>query len=86
MYRHFGIAAVPYASLQASIDTKDRPWNNRGTADVGFKAVRAIGGASIEAGVAQRFQREFKSGRQTTEPVIFANLWVGWNPSATLPR
>lgn len=86
VYRHFGIAAVPYASLQASIDTKDRPWNNRASADVGFKAVRAIGGASIEAGVAQRIQRQFQSGQQTSEPVTFVNLWVGWNPSATVSR
>jgi len=86
VYRHYGIAAVPYTSLQASIDTKDRPWNNRATADLGFKAVRAIGGAAIEAGVAQRTQRQFQSGQQTSEPVMFVNLWVGWNPSATLSR
>jgi len=86
VYRRYGIAAVPYGSLQASIDTKDRPWNNRATADVGFKAVRIIGGTAIEAGVAQRIQRQFNNGQHTSEPVVFVNLWVGWNPSATLPR
>ena len=84
VYRFYGIAAVPYASLQGSIDTKDYSWNNRATADVGFKAVRALGGAVVEAGVAQRMQREFKSGNQSTEPVMFVNLWVGWNPTTPL--
>jgi hypothetical protein len=86
VFRVKGIAAVPYGSVRVSIDTKDRPWENRATSDAGVKVVRAITGGTIEAGVAQRFQRELKSGRQASEPVAFVNLWIGWNPSATGSR
>jgi hypothetical protein len=86
VFRVKGIAAVPYASLGASFDSKGRPWENRARSDAGVKLVRAITGGVIEAGVAQRFQRELKSGHQTSAPVVFVNLWIGWNPSTTSLR
>src|SRR5690606_14339929 len=51
-YRLKGIAAVPYASLGVSFDTKGRPWENRARSDAGFKLVHAITGGVVEAGVA----------------------------------
>jgi hypothetical protein len=85
-FRLTGIAAVPYGSLGVSFDSKGRPWENRARGDAGVKVVRSITGGVIEAGVAQRFQRELKSGQQTSAPVVFVNLWIGWNPSATALR
>ena len=85
-YRLKGLATIPYGSLGVSFDTKGRPWENRARSEAGVKLVRAITGGAIEAGVAQRFQRELKSGRHTSAPVVFVNMWIGWNPSATALR
>ena len=77
-----GFALVPYGSSGISFDTKRRIWENRLTNDAGMKVVRAISGGVIEAGVAQRYQYEMLTGRNTTGPVVFVNLWIGWNPLA----
>jgi hypothetical protein len=77
-----GFALVPYGSSGVSFDTKQRTWQNRVTNDAGVKVVRAITGGVIEAGVAQRYQYEMLTGRNTAEPVMFVNLWIGWNPLA----
>lgn len=86
VYRWRGLAAVPYGSFGVSFDTKDRPWQNRTTVDGGVKAMRAVTGGIIEAGVAQRHQHELLSGHSSSGPVAFVNMWVGWNPSTTSIR
>jgi hypothetical protein len=75
------VAVVPYGSLGVSLDSKGRPWENRARGDAGLKLAHAFTGGIVEAGIAQRVQRELKTGRQTSAPVVFVNLWVGWNPS-----
>jgi hypothetical protein len=77
-----GFAVVPYASSGVTFDTKRRTWQNRLTNDAGVKVVRTITGGVVEAGVAQRYQYEMLTGRGTAEPVVFVNLWIGWNPVA----
>ena len=78
-----GFALVPYGSSGISFDTKRRIWQNRVTNDAGVKVVRAITGGVIEVGVAHRHQYEMLTGSNTAAPVMFVNLWIGWNPLAT---
>ena len=77
-----GFAFVPYGSSGVSFDSKQRPWQNRLTNDAGMKVVRAISGGVIETGIAYRHQYEMLTGLGTSEPVVFVNLWIGWNPVA----
>jgi len=77
-----GFAFVPYGSSGVAFDSKRRPWQNRLTNDAGVKVVRAVSGGVIEAGVAHRHQYELLTGGSTSDPVVFVNLWIGWNPVA----
>ena len=77
-----GFAVVPYGSSGVTFDTKRRTWQNRLTNDTGLKVMRAITGGIIEAGVTYRHQYEMVTGRESGEPVVFVNLWIGWNPVA----
>jgi hypothetical protein len=79
--RAAGVAVVPFGSSSVSFDTKRRTWQNRLTSDAGVKIMRAMTGSVVEAGVAQRQQYEMLTGRTTSTPVFFVNLWIGWNPS-----
>lgn len=80
--RGAGFAIVPYGSSGVTFDTKRRTWQNRLTNDAGVKVMRTITGGVVEAGVAHRHQYEMLTGRGTSEPVVFVNLWIGWNPVA----
>ena len=80
--RAAGFALVPYGSSGVTFDAKRRTWQNRLTNDTGVKVMRAITGGIIEAGVAHRHQYEMVTGRESGEPVVFVNLWIGWNPVA----
>ena len=46
----------------------------------GIKAVKPIVGGVIEAGVAERQVHLLIPGVTNTGPVMFVNLWIGWNP------
>jgi hypothetical protein len=79
------VAAVPYMGGTFSVDTARRPWENRATLDTGIKLVRALRGGVLEAGIAERTQRDWLTGRTQSAPIGFVNLWLGWNPrSASL--
>jgi hypothetical protein len=78
-----GVAFVPYGSSGVTFDTKRRTWQNRLTNDTGVKVMRAFTGGVIEAGVAHRHQWEMLTGHESTEPVVFVNVWIGWNPVAS---
>ena len=77
-----GFVLVPYGSSGVSFDSKRRIWQNRVTNDAGVKVARVITGGVIEAGVAERHQYEMLTGRNMADPVVFVNLWIGWNPLA----
>lgn len=78
--RRDGIALVPFAAATVSVDTEQRPWNNRGFVDAGLKVSTRVYGATIDAGVAQRVKRTWHTGEVASAPVVFLNLWIGWMP------
>jgi hypothetical protein len=79
-YRVRGFGAVPFVAGTGSFDSKRRDWANRVGYDVGAKIVRPIVGGVVEAGVAQRYQHQVRTGVGDASPVAFVNLWIGWNP------
>jgi len=74
------LAIVPYVGGGFSVDTMQRTWENRTVYDAGVKLVRPLIGGVVEAGVAARRQHERLTGRVSSAPVAYVNLWVGWNP------
>jgi hypothetical protein len=59
-----------------------RTWENRNVYDAGVKLVRPLIGGVVEAGVAARRQHDRLTGHVASAPVVYVNLWVGWNPRA----
>jgi hypothetical protein len=82
VYKWRGIAVVPHVAALASVDTKQRNWENRVSYDGGVKLARHFSGGVIEGGVVQRRQHQFRTNRVASAPVVFVNFWIGWNPSA----
>ena len=76
------ISVVPYGGGVVTFDTKRRVWENRVTLDAGVKLVRPFVGGVIEAGVAERRQYTVLIDQVENAPVVYVNLWVGWNPRA----
>ena len=74
---------VPYAAGTLNVDSKSRVWENRLTYDAGVKVVRHFVGGVVEGGVAGRRQHELLTGRVESAPVVYVNLWIGWNPRST---
>lgn len=80
------ISAVPYAGGVVTFDSKRRIWENRATLDAGFKLVRPFAGGVVEAGVAERRQYTLLTGDVSTAPIVYVNVWVGWNPRRLTSR
>jgi hypothetical protein len=80
------IAAVPYGGGVVTFDSKRRIWENRVTLDAGLKLVRTFVGGVVEAGVAERRQYTVLTGDVSAAPVVYVNLWVGWNPRTVTQR
>ena len=80
------IAAVPYGGGVVTFDSKRRIWENRVTLDAGLKLVRTFVGGVVEAGVAERRQYAVLTGDVSAAPVVYVNLWVGWNPRTVTQR
>jgi len=78
--RRGGSALVPFAGATVSVDTEQRPWNNRGFVDAGLKVRTRVYGAAIDLGVAQRVTRAWQTGEVGSAPVVFLNVWLGWMP------
>lgn len=79
-FRVKGVAAIPYVRASGGADTQGHPWNNRMNADVGAKVSVPILRGVFEAGIARRFEIIRTTGQRTSAPVVFAALWLGWNP------
>jgi len=77
---------VPYAAAAVSFDSKRRTWENRASYDAGVKLVRPLVGGMVETGVAARRQHELLTGEVHFAPVVYVNLWVGWNPRSLFNR
>jgi hypothetical protein len=86
VFRSHIVSVVPYAAGSVSFDSKDRPWENRLSYDAGVKVVRPLVGGVVEAGVAARRQHELLTGSVHSAPVVYVNLWIGWNPRALFQR
>jgi hypothetical protein len=80
------VSVVPYAGAAVSFDSKRRTWENRVSYDAGLKVVRPLIGGVVEAGIAQRRQHELLTGQISSAPVVYVNLWIGWNPRTLLNR
>jgi len=79
--RSFGIAMIPFVGATANADTLRYAWNNRSSAEAGFKLARSLGaGAVIEGGVAHRYERNRMTRTARTAPVVFVDVWMGWSP------
>ncbi len=71
---------VPFAAGTVTVDTQNRPWNNRGFVDTGVKVSTRVNGVAVDFGAAQRVSRTWDTGATAAAPVVFVNLWVGWMP------
>jgi opacity protein-like surface antigen len=80
------LSVVPYTAGVVTFDTKRRVWENRVTLDAGVKVVRPFVGGVVEAGVAERRQYTVLTDEVQTAPVVYVNLWVGWNPRTVSRR
>jgi len=86
IFRNRVMTAVPYGAGVVTFDTKRRPWENRVTLDAGFKLLRTFVGGVVEGGVAERRQYTVLTGDVSTGPVVYVNLWIGWNPRTVSAR
>lgn len=78
--RYRRTSLVPYVGGSAIADTAGFDWNNRSRVDAGIKLAREIGSGVIEAGVAHRREWDRHSGETRQAPIVYVNLWFGWNP------
>jgi hypothetical protein len=85
-FRSRVVSVVPYAAGAFTIDSKRRPWENRVSYDAGVKLVRPLIGGVVEGGVAARRQHELLTGQTYFAPVVYVNLWIGWNPRSVFHR
>ena len=78
------LSVVPYTAGVVTFDTKRRVWENRVTLDAGVKVVRPFVGGVVEAG--RRTASVPCTDEVQTAPVVYVNLWVGWNPRTVSRR
>ena len=78
--RYRGTSLVPYVGGSATADTAGFAWNNRTRMDAGVKVAREVGSGVVEAGIAHRQEWDRPSGEFRSAPVVYINLWFGWNP------
>jgi len=75
---------IPFTRLAGGADSERLGWNNRLSVEGGAKVRHAIPGGIIDLGVSQRYQYDRITQTGRTAPVAFAELWIGWNPRASI--
>ena len=82
VYQRKRVAVTPFLRIAASIDSENRPWNNRSRLDSGLKLTGRVLNGVLDGGVARRltFNRSVQDATPTT--VLFVNFWLGWTPRA----
>ncbi len=85
VFRAKRISGIPFVRGTGGVDTSRLGWNNRSSVDVGGKLALAMARGVVQAGVAQRREYNRITRAATTAPVLFVDLWFGWNPRVTRP-
>lgn len=78
--RRQGMSVIPFTRLAAGADSEKFAWNNRMSVEGGAKLRQAVPGGVIDFGVSQRYQYDRISRTGRSAPVVFAEMWIGWNP------
>lgn len=84
LFRRQQTAVMPFTRLAAGADSQQCSWNNRLSVEGGTKLRHAVPGGVLDLGVSHRYQYDRISRTGRSAPVLFAELWIGWNPRSSL--
>jgi hypothetical protein len=80
LVRRQGTSFIPFTRLAAGSDSLKYSWNNRMSVEGGTKLRQIVPGGVIDIGVSRRYQYDRISRTGRSAPVVFAEMWIGWNP------
>ena len=83
VYRRHRSTIIPFTRFAASVDTERYSWNNRTSIEGGAKLRQDVRGGIIDVGVSHRLQYDRVTRQFRNAPVVFVEMWIGWNPHLT---